>query len=202
MITLFRKKYKNISDEQLMEFIQRRDSSAFDELYRRYHTRLLFYFFKMFNRDEDKSQDFLQDIFLKIIEKPHLFVSKQRFSSWIFRVAHNMCKNEYRRLDVRKIVTNEVDPDTVPFDSETEMNATERAIDKNIFENRVTEELSNLNPEYKSTFILRYQEELSIKEIADILDCPLGTIKSRLFQINIKLMDRLKDFDPNRIEVK
>lgn len=193
-MTISLKKYSELSDERLMEFIQRRESSAFDELYRRYHQRLLHYFFKMFDRDEEKAQDFLQDIFLKIIEKPHLFVSKQRFASWIFAVAHNMCKNEYRRMDVRKKVTTEVDPDSVPFEFENEMNATERAAEKIFFQRRISEELANLNPDYRSTFILRYQQELPIHEIAEILDSPVGTIKSRLFQINKKLMFSLKEF--------
>ncbi len=89
-----------------MEFIQWGDTAAFDELYQRYSQRLLYYFYRMLGGDEDRAQDFLQDLFLKIIEKPNQFVSKQRFSNWIFTVTHNMCKNEYRRLSVRQVVEN------------------------------------------------------------------------------------------------
>ena len=69
-----------------MEYIQRRDISAFDELYRRYSHRLLRYFYRELGGDEGKAQDFLQEIFLKIVEKPELFDTERRFSSWIFRL--------------------------------------------------------------------------------------------------------------------
>jgi len=87
------------------------EEAAFDELYNRYSKRLLVYFYRMLGRNEEKAQDFLQDFFLKLIEKPHLFSSKNRFSSWVFTVASNMCKNEYRRLKVRNQVVNEKDLD-------------------------------------------------------------------------------------------
>ena len=66
-----------------MESIQQGDRVAFDEIYQRYSQRLLCYFYRMFGGDEEKAQDFLQDLFLKIIEKPEQFISKHKFISWI-----------------------------------------------------------------------------------------------------------------------
>ncbi|MDP7122228.1 MAG: sigma-70 family RNA polymerase sigma factor, partial [Candidatus Marinimicrobia bacterium] len=79
-----------------------RKTSAFDELYARYSSRLFHYFYRMLGGNPEKARDFLQDIFFKIVENPDRFHTGNRFSSWVFTIAHNMCKNEYRRLDVRK----------------------------------------------------------------------------------------------------
>lgn len=189
---IFNRKYKHTTDEQLMEFIQRGDAAAFDELYQRYSQRLLYYFYRMFGGDEDKAQDFLQDLFLKIIEKPSQFVSKQRFHNWIFAVAHNMCKNEYRRLSVRQIVGNTTSLDSVADGKDD--NFIERQLDQQIFESQMLKELKGLNPDYQTTFLLRFQENRSIKEISEILACSEGTIKSRLFHTTKKLMEQLKEF--------
>jgi len=183
-----------------MESIQQGDGAAFDELYTRYSQRLLYYFYRMFGGDEEKAQDFLQDLFLKIIEKPGQFIAKHRFTSWIFTVAHNMCKNEYRRLDVRKTVENEVDLDSVSSGIEDSCHPIEETIDQKIFENHLLKELKKMNPDYQTTFLLRFQENLAIKEISAILECSEGTIKSRLFHTTRKLMDRLKEFNPNEVE--
>ncbi|UCE04559.1 MAG: RNA polymerase sigma factor, partial [bacterium] len=197
---IFKKKHKQATDEQLMESIQQGDSSAFDELYQRYSQRLLYYFYRMFSGDEDKAQDFLQELFLKIIEKPGQFIAKHRFTSWIFTVAHNMCKNEYRRLDVRKIIENEANLDSVPSGFENGCNPIEQNVDQKIFENHLLKELMKMNPDYQTTFLLRFQENLSIKEISEIMECSEGTVKSRLFHTTRKLMNQLKEFNPKNIE--
>ncbi len=108
-MSILSRKLKACSDEELMESVKVGEETAFDELYNRYSKRLLVYFYRMLGSNEEKAQDFLQDIFVKIIEKPHLFGSKNRFSSWVFTVANNMCKNEYRRFKVRNQVVNEKD---------------------------------------------------------------------------------------------
>ncbi len=182
-----------------MELIQQSDSLAFDELYQRYSQRLLYYFFRMFGGDEAKAQDFLQDLFLKIIEKPDQFASKHKFTSWIFTVAHNMCKNEYRRLSVRQVIDDNTDLDSVSIGEGSKL--IEQQIDQKIFENQLSQELQKLNPDYQSTFILRFQENLSIKEISNILACSEGTVKSRLFHATRKLMKQLQEFNPHQVEV-
>lgn len=80
-----------LTDERLMQLITTGDNDAFNILYNRYKNRLLYYFFRMLWNSQELAQDFLQEIFYKIIEKPHLFNPKQNFKKWIFSVANNMC---------------------------------------------------------------------------------------------------------------
>jgi RNA polymerase sigma-70 factor (ECF subfamily) len=200
MIT-FKAKYKKLGDEQLMQDIQQGNVSAFNELYDRYGKRLLFYFFRELGGDEEKAQDFLQELFLKIVEKPTLFCTERKFSTWIFTVAHNMCKNEYRRLEIRNVIDNNVDVREIPSDVDSDYHPTERNIDQEAFENALMAELEKLEDGHRSTFLLRFQQNLTLKEIGDILGCSEGTIKSRLFYTTHKLASRLKAFNPYRAEV-
>jgi len=200
-MTLLKHRYGKLSDEKLMELIQRGDTSTFDELYHRYSQRLLLYFFRELGGDEQKAQDFLQDAFLKIVEKPDLFDPERKFSTWIFSVAYNMCKNEYRRMEVRNVVDNNVDINEMPSHIDSDYHPVERNMDQKAFEKALMAELEKLEDGHRSAFLLRYQQNLTLKEIGDILGCSEGTIKSRLFYTTHKLASRLKAFNPYRSEV-
>ena len=200
-MAIFKNKYQKLTDEQLMKFIKQHDTAAFNELYNRYSKRLLFYFYRMLGGNEQKSQDFLQDIFLKIVENPRLFNSRKNFASWIFTVAYNLCKNEYRRREVRKIVEPNPNMDGLMPDCEREFHQAEQNIDYKLFERALFMELENLDTNHRSAFFLRYQQNFSIKEISEIQGCSEGTVKSRLFYTTQKLAHKLKAFNPFKVEV-
>src|SRR6266568_4196340 len=96
-MTLLNKK-SQFTDEILIVRMINGDCKAFNTLYARYKDRLLYYFYRMLGNSNEKAQDFLQDIFMKLIDKAETFDSSRKFSTWIFSIAHNMCKNEYRRM--------------------------------------------------------------------------------------------------------
>ncbi|MEZ4851233.1 MAG: RNA polymerase sigma factor [Bacteroidia bacterium] len=184
--------YEQCSDEELMRLIAENDERAFDEIYRRYSDRMLRYFWRMLNQDEEKSQDFLQDLMMKVVEKAHLFNAERRFSTWVYSVASNMCKNEYRSQAVRRVMTR--------LDDHTEINALELPdegqIDRKSFEKQLEVELDNLSDNHREVFVLRYQEDLSIKEIGEVMACSEGTVKSRIFYALRKLATGLHAFNP------
>lgn len=198
---VFRQKYAKLSDEKLMECIQRADMSAFNELYDRYSRRLLHYFFRELGGDQDKAQDFLQEIFLKIVQKPELFDTERKFSTWMFTVAYNMCKNEYRCLEVREAFQTNITAEVVSRDCEHEYHKAEQNVDQKRFERALLAELETFDDGLRSAFLLRYQQNLSIREIGEILGCSEGTVKSRLFYATRKLAAKLKAFNPHRAEV-
>ena len=198
---IFKKKFKFYTDEQLVEYIKRGNTHAFEELYSRYNHRLLHYFFRMLGGDENKAQDFLQETFLKIIEKPDLFHKGNKFSSWLFTIANNLCKNEYRWLEIRKNVGNREDLDSIPIEENGSLSRTENSIDRKLFERALLIELTKIDIPHRSTFLLRFQENYSIKEISIILNCSEGTVKSRLYYTSQKLAAKLKDFNPIHAEV-
>jgi len=194
-------KYKKLADEQLMELIKQHNTAAFDELYKRYSQRLLLFLYRSLGGNEDNAQDFLQEIFLKIVEKPDLFYTDRKFSTWVFTIAHNLCKNEYRRREVRKVVENSADIDSVTVNINNEYFYAEQIIDQKLFRSALYKELDNFDADRRNIFILRHQQNFTIKEISEILGCSEGTVKSRLFYISKKLAQKLNEFNPNKAEV-
>lgn len=171
-----------------MRHICNANKTAFNELYKRYSKRLLYFFYRMLGSSEEMAQDFLQDLFYKLIDKPHLYNPEQRFSTWIFSIAHNMCKNEYRRRTVRKNIFSS--ENSVAYQS-----GDEDAPDLNAMVKMIYDELDNLGESHKTAFILRYREGFQVKEIGEILNLPEGTVKSRLFYTRRILAGKLKNIN-------
>ncbi len=188
-------KYHLLTDEELMQHVQSNEVAAFDVLYDRYSQKLLHFFYRRLGNDEEKSQDFLQDLFVKIVERPEMFDRKRKFSTWVYTVAGNMCKNEYRRLDVRRngaTVVKEMNG----HDAHILLPQLDRAIDEADFKSELFDMVEELDEVKKHTFLLRYQEHCSIKEISEIMECSEGTVKSRLFYTTKQLAKKLSIYNP------
>lgn len=185
--------HKQLTDEDLLIAISNGDNDAFNDLYLRYKDRLLYFFYRMLSQDKEIAKDFTQEIFIKIINKPHLYNPKMKFSTWIFSVANNMCKNEYRRQDVRKNTIACDNPDS--FNNEDLNVENHEPVIKLIFKY-----LEDFDESQKSSFLLKYREGFSIDEISEILELPVGTIKSRLFYTRKKLQENIKNNHPELIE--
>ena len=164
--------------------------AAFDELYRRYSQRMLHFFYRMLGQEEEIAQDFLQELFLKLVEKPDRYDPRRRFSTWFFAVASNMVKNEYRRRAVRQ---GQVSLDTAHPLSPPEA---EDQLDRHTLHLHLEQAIDQLSPTHRETILLRFREEHSVKEISDIMTCSEGTVKSRLFYGLRQLARGLRAFHP------
>jgi len=185
--------YPLLSDNELMQFIVKGESRAFSEIYERYNGMLINYFYKMLWQDREKAQDFMQDLFAKIIEKPKAYDSKRNFKTWMFTIANNMCKNEYRKQAIRKNTSYDYNENIQIKD--TNIDAVQNT-DNQIFNKKLDQELDKLGDKQKATFVMRYFQDMPIKEIAETMNCSEGTIKSRLFYTLKKLTVSLKEFAP------
>lgn len=192
-MNLFRKKKTNEhSDEELMCALMRKDHDALDELYRRYYQKINAFFYRAFNGDADKAADFLQDIFIKLIDKAELFNPEKKFSTWLFAIASNMVKNEYRRITVHPTYGDQ----SLQYLCNQSHIDLFSDLDREVTETKLHQELNQLGDKHKTVVILRYQQEKSLKEISRILNISEGTVKSRLFYALKKLSVQLKDYQP------
>ncbi len=191
---LFNKEHQRLSDERLMELVVRGDERAFGALYDRYHGRLLNYFHRMLWHDRERARDMLQDLFTKLAQRPASYDPARPFQTWLFSVANNMCKNAYRHEEVVKAAAIHLRHEP---DREEATNGI--GVDRALFRDRLDEELDKLDPDHKATFVMRYHEDMAIKEIAAAFGCSEGTVKSRLFYTLKKLAERMKEFDPNAL---
>lgn len=163
----------SLSDEQLMEiFCNNKDDQgqiAFDHLYNRYFQKMLTFFFFTLNNDYEKARDMVQDLFLKVINHHLKFSSERFFKPWLYRIASNMCKNEFRSFSVEKKYIHY---------AKTSIETSEFTDGK---AKAISESIRQLKQEHRALIVLRFKLKLSVKEIAEIFECPEGTIKSRLF---------------------
>jgi RNA polymerase sigma-70 factor (ECF subfamily) len=189
---MFSKEYGKLGDERLMELVVRGDERAFAALYDRYSRRLLSYFHRMLWNDREMAQDYLQDLFAKLAQRPGSYDPARPFQTWLFSVANNMCKNAYRHEEVVRTAAREL---RHGVDREEALDG--RSVDHERFRGRLDAELARLDPDHKATFVMRYHEDMAIKEIAAVFGCSEGTVKSRLFYTLKKLAERMKEFDPN-----
>ncbi len=192
-----RKKYSQYSDEELMQFSNNGYEKAFEEIYDRYAGRLITYFCRMLHNDRTKAEDFVQDMFTKLVHQPKLYNPDRPFKTWVYSVANNMCKNEYRRLAVRKNTNHSLD-NGIEFSVSPGTEA-EQQYDNDVFGSALLKALNELDEKQREAFVMRYDQEMSIKEIAAVYECSEGTIKSRLFYTLRKLSVALKEFKPNEL---
>lgn len=185
------KKPKPRNDEELMLLVQKNDPEAFSMLYDRYAGRMVNFFYLRLGYDEPKAQDFLHDLFVKILQNPFSYAPGNNFRSWLFTLAMNMCKNEYRSQQVREEYRLFVKSNVTGISEENHV-----AIDMKLFGRELLVKLELLPVTQREVFLLRYREELSIAEISEVMGIPEGTVKSRLFHTLRILALHLKKFDP------
>jgi RNA polymerase sigma-70 factor (ECF subfamily) len=170
-----------------MVLIQDGDHRAFDKLYERYAHRLNGFFYKMLWSNREMAEDQVHDLFTRIIDRPELYKKGYDVKPWLFRIASNMCKNAYRKRSFENTYRAQLE------DQQIILSSVERKLDEGIQSGMLHEALDKLDEDRRSMFLLRYQQELSLKEIAVIFDLPEGTVKSRIFYIKKLLAGAIED---------
>lgn len=193
------KENERLSDERLLVLVAEKDAPALEELYGRFSKPLFSYLLHMLAGNADKAQDFLQDVFIKVLEKAPAFRPSHKARTWLFTIARNLCLNEYRRLSVQASVYKD-DWDSHADKGSWQQPYADSQLDDADFRRALLKSLYRCNPVQRSVFILRFQHELSVKEIAEIMNCAEGTVKSRLHYTAKKLAGELQIFNPNKQE--
>jgi RNA polymerase sigma-70 factor (ECF subfamily) len=187
---------KNIDDPdvELMRKFQRGDISAFERLIRKYQRPLINFAYR-FLHDQNEAEDVAQEIFLRIYSSAKKYRPTARFSTWIYRIATNLCLNELRRMRSRVQDSLETGgqkeesislPDNSiqgPFEAYTEM---ERS-------HVIRKAIDGLPPRQKTAVILCKYQGLSYKEVADIMQCSEGAVKSYLHRARESLLKSCRE---------
>lgn len=192
IFSIFRNKdFSDYSDEKLMLYVVNGHSEAFTEIYNRYSNKLFRYFYRLLNNNQSKAEDFTQDLFIKLMQSAQSFNADKKFSAWLYTMANNMCRNEWRNQSNRNVILSKMEFET------TEHQNFNHKIDQKLMLQKLETEIQQF-PELDQTLIaMRYQQELSIAEIATIIDIPEGTVKSKLFYLMKKLSLKLKVYSPH-----
>lgn len=188
---LFRKDYATYNDEDLMRLFFKGDEKAFEQIYDRYEAFMVNFFYRKLWSDREKAEDFTHDLFAKIIDKPKAYDPNRSFKTWLFSVANNMCKNEYKKQEIRKPTGYDL-PEGMDAKDQTKLQ--DVGVDAGNFNEQLKIELNKLNEKHREVFMLRHFEGLSLNEIGETLGINTGTVKSRLHFATKTLAGKLEVF--------
>ena len=179
--------YTKLSDEALMKRLQNRDNKALEELYNRYFKKLYYFSIKMLNNDKETANDMVQDVFLKLVDSPDKFNTEKKFKSWIYTITANECRKHYRLKPMRNIDNEEIE---ITLHNEVENNSESLSF----FVQKMDKQLEQLSDRHKEAFILKHNQDFSLQEIAELQNCALGTVKSRLHYTTKFLAENLSQY--------
>ena len=181
-----------LADETLVRLCLRGDRAAFAEIVTRYQKQIFSLAYRLTNQVED-AQDLAQEAFLKIYQVLGKYDTSRPFFPWMYKVAANVCYTALRKRP----------QDEVPLDKVIEFAPTipqaatqpEDYTETKEIQRAVQEALSGLPDKYKVPLVLRYLEDMTYQQIADVMDLPLTTIETRLFRGKSLLQKRLSVFE-------
>jgi len=181
-------------DLPLIQSILRGDERAFEELAGRYEAALFRLAWRMLGNEEE-ARDIVQETLLRVYRALNTFDQSRRFSTWILRIATNLCIDRYRRRKFRTI-SIDVDEDedgrapVVLVDHGPPPDAGHGAHSLAETVGRLTDRLPAI---YRAILELRYKQGLAYEEIAEVLEVPLGTVKARLHRAHHQLKELLEE---------
>jgi RNA polymerase sigma-70 factor (ECF subfamily) len=181
------------TDEELLARFVSGDYSAFDVIVGRYEERLLNFTYRFLN-DQETAQDVVQETFLRVYRKRKEYKAIAHFSTWLFTIAGNLAKSELRRRKRWRFLSLDSggDDDERPVDLPDERHLPDDVVADRMTEARIQEAINALPPKYRQAVLLRDVEGMSYQEIAQIANCPVGTIKSRVNRARLKLQKKLR----------
>ncbi len=182
------------TDEELIARFQDGDEQSYIELVKRYKDRLINFVFRLVN-DRDQAEDIIQDTMLKLYTHKHYYKSIAKFSTWIYTIAGNFAKTELRKKKTRKVTNNsQLGPEDRDYDPPSNDPNPEKLVESEFINTKILEAIEKLPEHFKVVTVLRDIEKLPYDEISNIVDVPLGTVKSRINRARIQLQKDLKDY--------
>jgi len=166
---------RDLSDEDLMQLVARGDPDAFARLYERHKEGLLNFCYRMLRNWEDAG-DVFQDAFRYLHVHASTYQPTAKFTTYLFHIARNMCIDVLRRRKRWNLQQLDTGID-VPEDAGT---AAAAPLEQGELEEKIKKSMEELPEPYREVVHLRVVEDLAYEEIAEVLEVPVGTVKSRL----------------------
>jgi len=170
------------TDEELVDAFQAGDLSAFDDLVRRWERKIQAAIYRVMGT-EDEARDLCQETLLKTYRALGSFKREARFSSWLYQIALNLCRDRMRRRKGRTLVSLEtLEIDALSLRSWSHGPSPLELIEAGALSRAVADAVSGLPDEQREVIVLKEYQDLTFLEIAEILDVPLSTVKTRLYR--------------------
>jgi len=173
---IVQKESQQQTDEDISRLVQSGNTELFGILVKRYETKMIHYARKFLFGYED-AEDIVQQVFLKAYTNIQSFDTSKKFSSWLYRIAHNEFINAIKKKTKERLSLFSLD---TLFPHPVSKETIDKEISKQEVQQMLNSCLSKLDSKYREPLVLYYFEDLSYKEIADILHIPTSTVGIRL----------------------
>ena len=175
------------SDEELVRLFQHGSESAFNELVLRYQEKI-YWVARRFSKSHDNADDITQEVFCKMYESLKDFRGDSSLYTWLYRIAVNVSLNFLRRQKVREFLR--IDE---MFEIESpEGESPDVVFEKNEQQSLIEQAVATLPEKQKTVFVMRYYEEMSYEEIAEILKTSVGGLKANYFHATRKIGEYIR----------
>ncbi len=185
---------EQLVDQELVTRVQQGDKSAFDTLVLKYQHRIV-KLISRYVRDQDEVLDVAQETFIKAYRALARFRGDSAFYTWLYRIAINTAKNHLVSLGRRPPGSDIDAEDAAQFDDSVglrDVATPEREAMKDEIEQTIIHAIDELPEELRMAITLRELEGLSYEEIAQAMECPIGTVRSRIFRAREAIDRQLK----------
>ena len=188
-------KCKKLDDSALIEVIHGQNRELYWELFNRYQHKLFVYILHLVGNKEE-AEDIMQNVFTKTYKNIKHFDLSRKFSSWIYRIAHNEAVNYLKRKNKKYFVSWE---DVSASKDKLEMTSNEVPIEDIWFQQEITKEIreamEKLPPKYKEILMMRYFSEYSYEKIGGVLNKPVNTVGTLINRAKKKLLEVVNEND-------
>lgn len=190
------------SDASLIARCQKADAAAFNEIVGRYKNKIFSYLYRMTGNAED-AEDLTQEVFVRMYTNIASFRAEASLSTWLFRIAGNLCVDSYRRGKKTRGLVHSLDAPIGGEDDDSVMStrdvpdvsqAPETLFGRKELAAHIQAALQKLPPKLRSAIVLHDVEGLPYEEIAVAESIPLGTVKSRIFNARVALREHLRPY--------
>jgi RNA polymerase sigma-70 factor, ECF subfamily len=190
--------YAKLSDQDVVLQARAGRESAFRELIRRYERPVFSVIYRMI-RDREMAEDLAQETFIKVLNALDRYDPKYKFSSWIFKIAHNATLDQLRKKEPETLSLegspHARTPDQVEATTLTAVDTAENPEDYTHSQqvgSEIEAAIQQLRPEYRAVIVLWHVEGRPYDEIADIMGLPLGTVKTYIHRARKELREMLQ----------
>jgi RNA polymerase sigma-70 factor (ECF subfamily) len=171
-----------LADSELVTSAAEGHEEGFEELVRRYQRPISAYVYRMVG-DYDAALDLTQEVFIKVYGSLSRYKPEFKFSTWIYKIAHNAAVDHLRRFSTREqSLVHEFEGEQLEVPIESRRPSPEQESEREERRAEIEAVVRQLPSAYKELIILRHSHDLSYDEIAEITGLPLGTVKNRLFR--------------------
>jgi len=180
------------SDEQLMSLFQGGDENAYIELVNRYKDKLINFIFNYLG-DLESSEDVVQETMIKLYQKKHYYKEIAKFSTWLYTIAKNLANTELRKRKQKKTtLLSQFSKDDKTYELPSNDPEPGQEIQTDIVNKIIRDAVDQLSEKFKIVIVLRDIQGLAYEDISEIINVPIGTVKSRINRARLQLQVELK----------